>query len=489
MHLRTLLVVPFTFLAFASTALLSHGGEAKPTDKPATADPALGKTGAPAILRSNVGKVYPSEKTSYVDPVTGKKITVLTTDVSGTSKPYQTHTTWTADGQWIIARSARGGNGSQAFLINEQSGEIIQLTDGPATGTGSLNLSRKEMKLYFIRGGPVRGPQGEISTATPPLPRQLIELNLTPLIADARAGKPQDASAYERIVTTLPENLRDSGGFALDADESKAYWGVAWGPPRPQPAQTSSGAPGTVAQSGSRRSVDDANTNPSEAREAARARFAEAGKGPGGIRSIELKTGEIKTVIDVDFRMGHVQTSNWVPGEIIYCHETTGDGVQRIWTIRSDGTGNRPLYVETPDEWITHETSSGPDEVMFNIMGHLPHLREHPTGVAVINLRTNSMKILGQVEEDMGRGRQGGFWHCNGSPDGQWAASDTFKGDVFLISRKTGERILLTTDHKMKPDHAHPIFSPDSKRVLIQSGLRSDGQHLDLMTIDVPAGP
>ena len=58
-----------------------------------------------------------------------------------------------------------------------------------------------------------------------------------------------------------------------------------------------------------------------------------------------------------------------------------------------------------------------------------------------------------------------------------------------MISRKTGERILLTTDHKMKPDHAHPIFSPDSKRVLIQSGLRSDGQHLDLMTIDVPTGP
>ena len=125
---------------------------------------------------------------------------------------------------------------------------------------------------------------------------------------------------------------------------------------------------------------------------------------------------------------------------------------------------------------------------MFNIMGHLPYLRLHPTGVAVINLRTNSMKILGQVEEDMGNGRQGGFWHCNGSPDGKWAAADTFKGDVYLINRKTGEQVRLTTDHKMKPDHTHPIFSPDSKRVLIQSGRLSDGQHLDLMTIDVPIG-
>lgn len=436
----------------------------------------------PAAFSSNVGKHFPSEKTSYVDPVTSRKITVLTTDASGSSKPYQTHTTWTSDGQWIIFRSTRGGNGSQAFLVNEQSGDIVQLTDGPTTGTGSLNLSRKAMKLYFIRGGPVRGPQGEV-LSTPPLPRQLIELNLTPLLTDALAGAPKEAATYERLVATLPEELRDAGGFALDADESKAYWGVAWGPPRPLPPQA---APTTANTPGERRVIDDANTNPAEAREAARKRFAEAGKGPGGIRSIDLKTGEIKTVIDVDFRMGHVQTSNWVPGEIIYCHETTGDGVQRMWTIRGDGTGNRPLYVETPDEWITHETSSGPDEVMFNIMGHLPHLREHPTGVAVINLRTNSMKILGQVEEDMGRGRQGGFWHANGSPDGKWAASDTFKGDVFLISRKTGERILLTTDHKMRPDHAHPIFSPDSKRVLIQSGRLSDAKHLDLMSVEVP---
>jgi oligogalacturonide lyase len=438
---------------------------------------------------SNVGKVYPSEKTSYVDARTGRKITVLTTDASGSAKPYQTHPTWTADGEWIIFRSDRGGNGAQAFLVHEQTGEIIQITDGPASGTGSLNLSRKEMKLWVIRGGPQFGrPSAEGADAPPPpppAPRQLVEINLATLLADARAGTPKDATAYERIVATLPAELRDAGGFGVDADETKAYWGVAWGTPPPRPPR----APATAANNpGQRRSIDDANTNPAEALEAARQRFAEAGKGPGGIRSIDLKTGEIKTVIDVDFRMGHVQTSHWTPGEIIYCHETTGDGPQRMWTVRGDGTGNRPLYVETPDEWITHETSSGPDEVMFNIMGHLPYLREHPTGVAVINLRTNDMKILGQVEEDMGRGRLGGFWHANGSPDGKWAASDTFKGDIFLISRSTGERILLTTDHKMRPDHAHPIFSADSKRVLIQSGHRSDGKYLELMTVEVPEG-
>lgn len=337
------------------------------------------------------------------------------------------------------------------------------------------------MKLYFFRT--LAGPEG---TADAPLlpPRQLVEVNLEPLLADALAGIPKEASAYERIVCTLPADLRDSGGFALDADETKAYWGVAFGPP---PARRPRATPTTGDNAGDRRAIDSRNTDPSEAREAARKRFAEAGKGPGGIRSIDLLTGEIKTVIDVDLRMGHVQTNPWVPGEIIYCHETTGDAPQRIWTVRSDGTGHRPLYVESPDEWITHETVATADEIMFNIMGHLPYLRERPTGVAVLNLRTNAMTLLGQIEEDMGPGQLGGFWHCNGSPDGKFAVADTFKGEVYVIDRRNGERMLLTTGHKMRPDHTHPIFSPDGRRVLIQSGRLSDGKTLDLMIVELPA--
>jgi oligogalacturonide lyase len=65
--------------------------------------------------------------------------------------------------------------------------------------------------------------------------------------------------------------------------------------------------------------------------------------------------------------------------------------------------------------------------------------------------------------------------------------SDSFKGNVYLIDRRNGERILLTTDHKMLPDHTHPIFSADSKRVLIQSGQLTNGKSLDLVVMDIPA--
>jgi oligogalacturonide lyase len=39
----------------------------------------------------------------------------------------------------------------------------------------------------------------------------------------------------------------------------------------------------------------------------------------------------------------------------------------------------------------------------------------------------------------------------------------------------------------MQPDHAHPTFSPDSRRILIESGLLADGRSLDLMVVPIPS--
>jgi oligogalacturonide lyase len=423
-----------------------------------------------AASASNVGRRLPSEKRTVVDEATGATLTFLTTDQANDAKPYQTHTTWTADGRWVVFRSDRAGSGPQAFLVSEQTGDIVQLTDGP-TDTGSLNLSRKENALYYVRGGRARG-------GGPDTPRQLVRLQLDPLLADAMAGTPRDATAYERVITELPADLRDAGGFALDADESQLYWGVSLDPPSPRASPP--------AATGGRREIDDRNMDPQQDREESRRRFEAAGRGHGGIRSIDLRTGAIRTVVDVPFRMGHVQANPWAPGEVVYCHETTGDAPQRIWTVRADGTGNRALYVEQGEEWVTHETFATRDEVIFNLMGHLPWLRERPTGLAVVNLRTNRMTILGQIEEDMGGGRTGGLWHGNGTADGRLAVADSFKGDVYLIDRRSGSRTLLTSGHVMKPDHAHPIFSADGRRVLIQSGRLTGGASLDLVVIDVP---
>jgi len=408
-----------------------------------------------AATASDIGRRFPSEKTSYIDRVTGVPVTVLTTDPAGDSRIYQTHPQWTHDQAYIIFRSTRGTQADaahprqNAFAVNELTGEIIQLTEDPGTDVGSINISRMENKLWYLKRDGERW--------------HLVELDLGRLLADSAVGtSTQHAQAdYERVIAAVPEGLSPSGGFGVDADEKTAYLGV-----------NRDGAPVQVsAPPGQHWRIQQT---------------------PGGLRAVDIATGRWRTVIDVPFKMGHVQTNPWVPAEIVYCHETGGDSTQRMWTVKADGSGNRPLFEEGPTDWVTHEVVVGPDTVMFNLIGFRAELRKNPTGIATVDLRDGAVNVLGQLEEEVpegmpeGVGGPGGFWHCNGSPDGRWAAGDTFRGDLYLIDRRNGRQILLTTGHRMAPDHIHPAFSPDSKRVIIQSGYLSDGKSLDVMVVNVP---
>lgn len=384
---------------------------------------------------SDIGRLFPSEKYVMIDRITGNPITVLTSAKTSDAKLYQTHPQWTSDGRFIIFRSSDRSSDkhSQAFAVSESTGDIIQLTDGDGTGTGSLNVARLSNKLYYFR------TENNI--------KSLIELNLDSLINDSYRNSVKERTAYERFIAKLPDDLAESGGFTLDADETKAYVGVRRLDAKP-----------TIQHDDSYRIKQV----------------------PSGIRMIDLQTGKISSVIDVPFTMGHLQANPFVAGEILYCQETGGDAPQRMWIVQADGSGNIPLYVETPDDWVTHETWVDKDHVYFNVMGHLDRLRTKATGLFSINVRTNKIQVLGQL--DYGSG----FWHCGGTSDGKWAASDNFEGEVYLINCHTGERTLLTADHKMKPDHTHPSFSPDNKRILIQSGYVTDGQKLDLMIVNIP---
>ena len=225
---------------------------------------------------------------------------------------------------------------------------------------------------------------------------------------------------------------------------------------------------------------------------------------------MNVHTGEIKYVVSVPFQVGHIQTNPWVPGEIIFCWETGGKSPQRTWTVKSDGTGLRPLYPESEYEWVTHEAVIGKDEVAIAIMGHrkIPGTnksiepatgvgganpgqevawgpsgtREKPTGLAIVNLRTREVIIEGQTESGSG------LWHVHGSSDGRWAVGDDFARNIYLIDRHTKEMRLLSTGHRpTAADHPHPTFSPDGTRIQIQSAMLSaDKRTMNICIIPVP---
>ncbi|MFT3746534.1 MAG: hypothetical protein QM785_19860 [Pyrinomonadaceae bacterium] len=441
---------------------------------------------------AQIGKRFPSEKKMVRDPVTGTMLTFLTSAPVGDSKIYQTHNQWTSDGQWLIFRSGRVKG--EAMAVNEKTGEQVQVTEGGYTGM--LSIARYSMKLYFMRNpnrpaAPATQPPTPVPGASPaprppqqPSQLQIVEVDLEKLFADSKAGRMQSPDFYQKVMGTTPVEIQAGGDMALDADEKWVYFRVG----RDEAA---------------RHMAPDAKMEKSFGPR-------NMGAGPTGIGAMELATGKFKHVVSVPFQVGHIQTNGWVPGEIVFCWETGGKSPQRMWTVKSDGTGLRPVYPEPETDWVTHEAVITKDEVAFAIMGHRKiaggtkdvgeatgvqgvnpgqepewgpsGTREKPTGLGIVNLRTREMRIVGQTKEGSG------LWHVSGSPDGRWAVGDDFSRSIYLIDRHSGEMIMLSTGHKpTAQDHPHPTMSPDGTKIQIQSAMLSeDGKSMNICIIPVP---
>ncbi len=431
-----------------------------------------------------IGKRFPPERKEIKDPVTGTMLTFLTSTPAGDSKIYQTHNQWTSDLQWVIFRSNRVRG--EAMAVNEKTGDIVQVTEGGFTGM--LNVSRKSMKLYFMRypnRDTAQGRNGDSTRRPPPnAPMQILEVDLAKLFADSKAGTLKPASAYQRVCGTTPTEMGAGGDMALDGGEDWAYFRVG-------------------REEAAKHLAADTKIEPAFGPR-------KMGAGPSGIAAMNINTGEIKYVVSVPFQIGHIQTNPWVPGEIVFCWETGGKAPQRTWTVLSDGTGLRPLYPESEYEWVTHEAVITKDEVAIAIMGHrkIPGTnkavdpgtavmganpgqetawgssgtREKPTGLGIVNLRTREMIVIGQTPGGSG------LWHVNGSADGRWAVGDDFARNIYLIDRHTREMILLSAGHKeTAADHPHPTFSPDGTRIEIESAMLSaDNRSMNICIIPIP---
>ncbi|ERM83216.1 hypothetical protein P872_16975 [Rhodonellum psychrophilum GCM71 = DSM 17998] len=415
-------------------------------------------------VKSQIGTRFPSERKVVKDSVTGVDLIFLTSTPAGDSKIYPTHPQWSADGNWLIFRSNRVKG--EAMAVNESTGDIIQVTEGGYDGM--LTLARKEMRLYYMRKLDV----GDM---------EVVSIDLAKLFADSMTKKLKTKSVYETIHGIVPKAIGNGGDMALDAEENQIYFK-------------------TNKEESAKHLAENVSIEPIFGPR-------NMGAGPGGIASMDLKSGEISHVVSVPFQVGHVQTNPWAANEIIFCWETGGKSPQRTWTVLADGTGLRPLYPESEYEWVTHEAVISKDEVAMAIMGHRPvdfgtenpnessaanpgqetswgpsGTREKPTGLAIVNIRTREMRIEGQTESGSG------LWHVHGSPDGRWAVGDDFSRTIYLIDRNTKEMKMLSTGHKTTAaDHPHPTFSPDGTKIQIQSAMLSeDDRSMNICIVSVP---
>lgn len=401
------------------------------------------------------------------DPVTGLTLTMLTDTTKNDRFLYQTDPMWTPDGKYLLFRSSsrskeieykdKDGNKktrrtTQLCFIEIATGNIIQVTDGENTGSGFL--ANRSNRLFLNRKVDDKW--------------NMYVIDLDKFFADVHIKKVKKQEKYETFIGTFPKEMGRPGGYCINSEDDWAYI--------------------TVERDGTQEEIDRMNANA----------FLPESNQPvkikptlSGIRKMNLKTGEVSKVCDVEFKVGHIQASRFHGDEIVFCNETGGDAYQRMWYVKSDGSNLRPLYKETSLDWVTHETFATEDYVYFNVLGFQPRLRKQAHGIFRINLRNDDIDVIGQVEtslpamvdNQMLGGK--GFWHCNASRDGKWAAGDTFAGSVWVINIENGERRQIASDCKMKPDHAQPFFSPDGKKLCFQSGRFSDGKRLTLMMVEL----
>jgi oligogalacturonide lyase len=100
-------------------------------------------------------------------------------------------------------------------------------------------------------------------------------------------------------------------------------------------------------------------TPPSGGREQGLERRWAAGT-PMMIYVVSIKTGEVKVIHRENDWTNHLQCSPTDPGLIMFCHEGPWHYLDRIWTIRTDGSGLRLMHQRTMDREIAgHEFFSG----------------------------------------------------------------------------------------------------------------------------------
>ena len=466
------------------------------------------------------GQWTASEAQKVKDPGTGIELTVMTKTEGNDRFLYQTDPMWTPDCKYLLFRSSeRAGGGeertmpdgttrrfspTQYFIIEVATGRIMQVTEG---SVGSAFLGNTANTLYINRreGGspmPMMPPQG---SQRPPQPGQqqppqagqagqgpggpqgqmprfqdtsewvMYVMDLDKLFADAKKqpNKARKMDDYIKKIGTFPksEEMGTPGGWCVNSDDTFAYITVS------------------------------RNVLPTDEELAIQERVAQkpredqpvkVGQGMSGLRKMDLRTGEVSYIRNVPFRVGHIQASRFHPNEILFCCETGGDAGQRMWYCDATTNEYKPLYQETPLDWVTHETFGTEDYVYFNVLGWQDRLRKQASGIFRINLRTDDVEVIGQVELDQDRTTQltgRGFWHCNSTRDNKWACGDTFGGSVWIVNVANGLRIQIASDLKMQPDHAQPFFSPDGTRLCFQSGHYSDAKRLNLVVVDLTKIP
>lgn len=375
-------------------------------------------TGLLLTLTSVSCRVLAAEEppTEWIEPATGHRVVRLSRE-PGTSSFYFHQNAYTDSGDKLVVSTREG-----LATINLETHKIEQVVEGRAA---NVIVGRKTRQVFYVKDATVFATH-----------------------LDTRAT---------RQITKLPPEIRGGSGLAVNADETLLA--------------------GSYVESGQRSAspTPAPDTGPRSAGRGGGLEARWAARLPMRLYTINIKDGEVKTFHPSTDWLNHVQFSPTDPTLIMFCHEGPWHKVDRIWTLRTDGTGLQKIHARSMDMEIAGHEFFSPDGKI--IWYDLQTPKSKVFWLAGHVLATGA-KIKYKIERE--------HWsvHFNASPDGKSFAGDG-GGPSSVAAPGNGQWIHLFTsrdgalqaeklvdlakhDYRLEPN---VTFTPDGKRIVFRSNM------------------
>jgi len=373
--------------------------------------------------------------TEWIDPDTGHRVIRISTK-PGSASLYFHQTTCTPEGDRMIFDSPRG----IAVVDLKTLGDRAPRLEIVVTNAGALAMAGKTREVYFRQRGAVWAAHVDTRAVREVAKGRVIAINCDETFS----------------VSTI--NAEDPTGKTPKPE------------PRAIPPQRERMFPGRT------------DLTPEEETSARKEeRLARRLQDPRCMAFVftNLKTGESRTNGYQYAWLNHLQFSPTDPNLLLYCHEGTWHEVDRIWTIRADGSGQRLMHQRTMDMEIAgHEFWSYDGRtIWFDLQ--TPRSREF--WLAGVNVATGRQTRF-QIERD------GWSVHYHVSRDGKLFAGDggdpgqvAFARDGMWINlfraqpdgTVTRERLVNMSRQNYYGSNGEPNVSitPDGKWVVFRSNM------------------
>lgn len=381
--------------------------------------------------------------TDWIDPDTGHRVVRLSQE-PGTASLYFHQNAYTPDGTRLIVTTPHG-----ISTINLATHEITEVVSGTVS---VIVAGHKTGDIYYTRND----QQGAVIFATNP------DTKATREIAKLSRGRISSVNADETLLLGL--ETQDQGRPAVQGEPLSNQKG------RPSMSNTSAGQPNAAGanptfQAAYHATRPDGTPMPyAEAKDLAlHNRLMAIRQGPPQtIFTLDIKTAERKDVVKEREWLGHLQFSPTDPNQIMFCHEGTWHEVDRVWLVRTDGTGLTNVHQRTMNMEIAGHEFFGADGTRIWYDLQTPRGEDFWLGGYELSTGKRTWYHLQRDEWSV---------HFNVSPDGTLFCGDG--GDAEMVAHaKNGKWIYLFRPERI-PDVAG-VKNPNSGHLIDPGVFRSE---------------